>query len=162
MKTVSIIGLGYIGLPSACLLANSGFNVHGVDIDLKKIKKLEHCQTPFHEPKLDSYLKKAMNSGLISFSNKPEASDVFLICVPTPISKKNKKIFPDISYVINAIESIKVVLKKGDLIIIESTCPIGTTLKVYEQLKKYDEELSKNIFISYCPEEFYQGMYLRS
>lgn len=157
MKTVSVIGLGYIGLPTACLLSNSGFKVNGIDIDETKLKELKSGEVPFHEPHLKKFLTRAVKKKNIEFFSEPKKSDHYLICVPTPFKKHKNEITPDISFVISAIHSIKNYLSHGNQIIIESTCPVGTTKKIKKIIEKHNPEISKNIYISYCPERVLPG-----
>ena len=123
---VVIIGLGYIGLPTSALIANRGYKVLGVDIDSDIIEKINNGQAHIYEPKLDEIVSKVVSKGLLKASLKPKSSSVYLIVVPTPLNDTK----PDISFVENAIKSIIPFISKNDLIIIESTSPVGTTEKM--------------------------------
>ncbi|MFU7503319.1 MAG: nucleotide sugar dehydrogenase, partial [Candidatus Tisiphia sp.] len=144
-KKVCIIGLGYIGFPIACVLANSGYSVLGVDIDEKVILRINTTNHITFEAKVKDLFIKGMHDGNIKISTKIEHSDIYIITVQTPLNLENK---PDISYVNAAIESITPYLRTDNLVIIESTCPIGTTEIMAKQLRA----VCANIFVAYCPE----------
>ena len=153
MKKVCIIGLGYIGLPTAALIANKGFKVHGVDIQESIIKKINKGKIHIIEPGLDKYVKNAVEIGNLKAASKPQKSDIFIITVPTPI--KNKK--PDLSFVESAIKMIIPYLEKNNQIIIESTCPVGTTEYINEKILKDTNLKDNDIFLAYCPERVLPG-----
>lgn len=164
---VSIIGLGYIGLPTAATIARRGFRVIGVDISEEIVESVNQGKVHIVEPDLDLALQSAVNSGSLTASTTPEPSDVFLIAVPTPFFPGTKK--PDLRYVEAAIEAITPYLSKGNLVIIESTCPVGTTEKMVERLKVNRPELSfpdsstpsPDVHIAYCPERVLPGQVLK-
>ncbi|WP_457611714.1 nucleotide sugar dehydrogenase [Methanocaldococcus sp.] len=148
---ICVLGLGYIGLPTAAMLAIHNNDVVGVDINnerLEEIKKLD-----FAEVDLKSVVSAALNSNKLKLSNKPEKADAYIICVPTPIDESKRC---DLSYLKKAIEDIKPYLEDDNLIIIESTVPPGTTEEIYKELSK-----EKNIFMAYCPERVLPGNILR-
>ncbi len=151
---VVIIGLGYIGLPTSALIANRGYKVLGVDIDSDIIEKINNGQAHIYEPKLDEIVSKVVSKGLLKASLKPKSSSVYLIVVPTPFLNDTK---PDISFVENAIKSIIPYISKNDLIIIESTSPVGTTEKMKSIIYEKRKELKDKIFIAYCPERVLPG-----
>tara|TARA_B110000259_G_scaffold97764_1_gene112961 strand:- start:1777 stop:2997 length:1221 start_codon:yes stop_codon:yes gene_type:complete len=157
-KKVCVVGLGYIGLPTATILANTGYYVHGVDIDESVINKLNAGEIHIIEPDLDILLKKVVDDGNFKAHLGPCNADVFMICVPTPFKKNKNNNYPapDITYVLDAAKSISPFLKEGNLVILESTSPVGTT----EQVKKIFESNgvdTNSIFISYCPERVLPG-----
>tara|TARA_X000000950_G_C13919128_1_gene662437 strand:+ start:2123 stop:3331 length:1209 start_codon:yes stop_codon:yes gene_type:complete len=154
MKDVTIIGLGYIGLPTSVLLASKGFSVNGVDINEKIVKKINEGEVHIVEPDLSILLKKVIRNKLLKASTAPEQANVYLIVVPTPFKGNNQ---PDISYVKAATQSIIPLLKNDDLVIIESTCPVGTTEKVSSLIFSSRPELKNSIYISYCPERVLPG-----
>ena len=123
---VSVIGLGYIGLPTSIFVAESGYRVHGVDIKEDLIEKINNCTLNITEPGLKKLLEKNVKNGRIKASSSYKESDIFLICVPTPLSDRKA----DLSYVKKAGESISKVLKEDNLVILESTVPPETTEKV--------------------------------
>ena len=156
-KKVVIMGLGYIGLPTAALIASKGINVHGVDINEKVVNTINQGKIHIIEPDLDELVHKVVKNGYLKASTSPEYADVFLIAVPTPFKECYT---PDISYVESAIKMILPYLKKGNLIIIESTCPIGTTDKMYDLITSKRPELKDKIYMAYCPERVLPGKIL--
>ena len=155
MKHVSIIGLGYIGLPTAILTAEAGYDVFGFDIDKEKVKKLNAGDPTINEPNIKERLDSALKKKNFKINTHLEYADFFIITVPTPF-KKNKT--ADLQYVYQAIEAIAQKLMPGNLIIVESTVPVGTT----EKLALYLEELSglklsSDFFVTYCPERSIPG-----
>ena len=173
-KSICILGLGYIGLPTAAFLASKKTNVLGVDIDKKKIKELNSLNFTSKEKGLETLVKDSIRKGHLKIKNVPEKSDVFIITVPTPFKnlKKSKFPTPDISYIKKSIFSISNILEKDNLIILESTSPVGTTDKIVTWLSKLRPDLSfpkasnKNpkkpdVFISYCPERVLPGDILK-
>ncbi len=131
-KKIVVVGLGYIGLPTATLFADAGFDVCGVDIDIKKIQKLKKGILPFEEPGLDKLFAKAR--GNMVFSEKMVSGDVFIVAVPTPLDPKRKR--SDLSFVRSACERVSTVLKEGDMVILESTVPPGTASKLCDPIFK--------------------------
>lgn len=150
----SFIGLGYIGLPTAIIAAKHGVKVLGVDINPRVVELTNQGILHFIEPGLSNYLKEVINNGNLRASTKPESSDAFFIVVPTPFKDDHK---PDISYVESATRSVIPLLKEGDLFVIESTSPIGTTDKMAELIFQLRPELRDKIFIAYCPERVLPG-----
>ena len=138
LKKVCIIGLGYIGLPTAALLANKGYEVHGVDIVQETVDTINRGEIHIVEPELDTFVKSAVNSGNLKADTKPTKADIFIIAVPTPFRKGH---VPNIDYVISATKSIVPFVEKGNIVILESTSPVGTTDKVEEILKQERPEL---------------------
>ena len=151
---VVTIGLGYIGLPTSALIASKSTNVLGVDINQKVVDTVNEGKIHIVEPDLDVIVSKAVNDGFFKASTSAVTADVYLIVVPTPF-KGNYE--PDISYVESATKGIIPLLKKGDLYIIESTSPIGTTEKMQELIFQSRPELKGEIFIAYCPERVLPG-----
>lgn len=164
MKKVCVIGLGYIGLPTATVLAHNGFEVHGVDINEKAVELINNGQVHIYEPDLDIMVKKAVESGNLKASVVPEKADVFIIAVPTPFKENHK---PDLTYVEQATRSISPYLEPGNIVILESTSPVGTTEKVAEWILEeradlsIDENHEKRIFVSHCPERVLPGKILK-
>jgi UDP-N-acetyl-D-mannosaminuronic acid dehydrogenase len=171
---VCVIGLGYIGLPTAALLANSGYKVHGVDIVQETVDTINHGKIHIVEPDLDTFVKAAVNSGNLKADIKPTFADVFIISVPTPFYEGY---IPNIDYVIDATKSIAPYLKEGNMVILESTSPVGTTEKITEILVSERPELfiidNKNksnsqfsilnsqLYIAHCPERVLPGKIMR-
>ena len=148
------MGLGYIGLPTAIISSQHGINVCGVDINPKVVEKTNRGELHIVEPGLQDLLKKAVDSKSLVASTTPFESDVYLIVVPTPFKAKHK---PDISYVESATKAVIPLLKEGDLFIIESTSPVGTTEKMAELIFAERPELKGRIHIAYCPERVLPG-----
>lgn len=151
---VNIIGLGYIGLPTAALIASSNFSVNGVDNDPDKVKKINSKIIDFtdgdvRDKILDVYQKKLFRASL-----KTVIADVHIIVVPTPVDD-NKN--PILIHVYDAINEVIKVLKEGDLVIIESTCPVGTTQEINNIIIKTKPELKNKYYLAYCPERVLPG-----
>lgn len=153
-QTVVTIGLGYIGLPTSALIANSGIRVHGVDINQKVVDTINAGSIHIVEPSLDEAVATAVENGFLKADIKPVSADVYLVVVPTPF-KGNYE--PDISYVEAATNSVIPLLKYGDLYIIESTSPVGTTEKMMEHIFNVRPELKGKIYLAYCPERVLPG-----
>jgi UDP-N-acetyl-D-mannosaminuronic acid dehydrogenase len=148
--SVCVVGLGYVGLPTACVLANSGYSVFGVDIDENVINNIRSSDYLNSEPGLQDLLNKVIANNSIKFSTNITLAEIYIITVPTPL---NSKFEPNISYVENAIDSIIPYIKPGNLIIIESTCPIGTTEGVTSRLRS----ACGDVHVAYCPERILPG-----
>ena len=151
---VVTIGLGYIGLPTSALIASYGTNVLGVDINQKVVDTINQGKIHIVEPDLDEIVSKAVFNGFFKASTKPSCAEVYLIVVPTPFKGNHE---PDISFVEDATKGIIPLLKKGDLYIIESTSPIGTTEKMQKLIYESRPELEGAIHIAYCPERVLPG-----
>jgi len=151
---VVMVGLGYIGLPTAALIAQNKTYVHGVDIDQTVVDTINAGKIHIVEPELDQTVANAVKQGYLRADLKPIEADTYLIVVPTPFKGKNE---PDISFVEAATKGIIPLLKKGDLYIIESTSPIGTTEKMMSLIFSQRPELEGEIHIAYCPERVLPG-----
>ena len=128
---VSVIGLGYIGLPTAAVIASRGVDVLGVDVSEHAVNTINQGKVHIVEPDLDMLVQAAVTTGKLKASLSPEAADAFMIAVPTPF-KENKS--PDLSYIKAALTTIAPVLVKGNLVVLESTSPVGTTEQISEWL----------------------------
>ena len=151
---VVMMGLGYIGLPTAALIASRGLNVIGLDIREEVVETINKGKIHIVEPDLDGLVHHVVKEGYLKASISPEEADVYLIAVPTPFKENH---VPDLSYVSSAVRKIIPTLKKGSLVILESTSPVGTTHKIQYLIKKERPELDGNIFIAYCPERVLPG-----
>jgi UDP-N-acetyl-D-mannosaminuronic acid dehydrogenase len=169
-KTVSVVGLGYIGLPTAAVLASKKIKVIGVDIDQKTVDIINNGEIHIVEPSLDVLVHAAVNQGYLRAVTKPEPADAFLIAVPTPFRATSSEIpEPDLSFIEKATKAIAPVLKKGDLVILESTCPVGSTEKIGDWLAESRPDLtfpqhvgdSAEINIAHCPERVLPGHVIR-
>ena len=157
IKSVCVIGLGYIGLPTAALLANRNYQVHGVDVVKSTIDTINQGNIHIVEPDLDTFVRTAVNSGNLIADLKPKKSDVFIIAVPTPF---HEGYIPNIDYVLSATESIAPYLEEGNIVILESTSPVGTTDKMAEVLLSKGIDINK-IHIAHCPERVLPGQIMR-
>lgn len=154
MKRVLFLGLGRIGLPTALLSSNKLNKIIGYDINTKLIQNLKRGILSFNEVKIKKLLINKIKQKKISFTNNIVSSDIYVISVPTPLKKNNKA---DLSHVIDCINKIITVLKEGDLIILESTVPIGTTDLIKSTIDKKLSSLKNKFFLSYCPERILPG-----
>jgi len=151
---VGMLGLGYIGLPTAALIALKNMEVVGIDINKDVVETINRGEIHIVEPELDALVSSVVMSGKLRASQNPEQADVFVIAVPTPIRDNNQ---PDISYVQSATEMILPYLQPDNLFIIESTSPVGTTEKMAELIYKERPELKGKLHIAYCPERVLPG-----
>lgn len=151
---VVTVGLGYIGLPTSALIANGGIPVHGVDISQHVVDTINAGKIHIVEPDLDKAVAKAVQEGYLKAGTSPVPADTYLIVVPTPFKGDHE---PDISYVQAATEAVLPLLKEGDLYIIESTSPVGTTEKMMALIFSKRPELEGKISLAYCPERVLPG-----
>lgn len=164
---VCTIGLGYIGLPTSAIIADNGIEVHGVDINQSIVETINQGKIHIVEEGLEEIVRKVAESGYLKADMQAKVSDVYLIVVPTPFSSNNE---PDISYIKAATENIAPLLKEGDLYIIESTSPVGTTEKMARLIARLRPDLLEDpsedfdpnnikikINIAYCPERVLPG-----
>lgn len=171
-NTISVIGLGYIGLPTAAMFASKEKKVIGVDVNQHAVDMINAGKIHIIEPELDVLVKKVVDGGLLKATISPEPADAFLIAVPTPflpVKTEGSIPEPDLSYVEAAAKSIAKVLKKGDLVILESTSPVGTTEKMANWMAEARSDLSfpqthggaSDIRVAYCPERVLPGHVVR-
>jgi UDP-N-acetyl-D-mannosaminuronic acid dehydrogenase len=156
-KIICVVGLGYIGLPTAALLANREYNVHGVDVSQTTVDIINRGEIHIVEPELDTFVKAAVNSGKLKADLKPCEADVFILAVPTPF---HDDFVPNIDHIVSATKAIASYLKENDIVILESTSPVGTTNKVEEVLRSEGVDTSK-LFIAHCPERVLPGHIMR-
>jgi UDP-N-acetyl-D-mannosaminuronic acid dehydrogenase len=164
-NSVCVVGLGYIGLPTAAMIASRGVRVVGVDINRRVVDTVNEGAIHIVEPDLHHVVRNVVKEGLLTAQTAPSPADAFIIAVPTPTGQDHR---PDISYVLQAAGAIAGVLKKGDIVIIESTCPVGTTETVAEMLSRQRTDLSfprrggapADILVAYCPERVLPGQIL--
>ena len=164
---VTVIGLGYIGLPTAATLAAKGIDVVGVDINQSVVDSINQGNINIVEPGLKELIHNSIKIGKFRATTLPEKANVFIVAVPTPLINNNK---PDISYIHAACKAIAPVLEKGNLIILESTSPVGTSEKMLEWLNieredlmfpNPDSDLEADIAVAYCPERVLPGHILK-
>lgn len=165
-QTISVIGLGYIGLPTAAVFASRKKRVIGVDVNQKAVDTINRGEIHIVEPELDMVVHAAVTEGYLRATTTPEPADAFLIAVPTPFKGDHE---PDLSYIESASKAIAPVLKKGDLVILESTSPVGATEQMAAWLAEARPDLSfpqnhgedSDIRIAHCPERVLPGQVLR-
>ena len=164
-RKICIMGLGYIGLPTAALLANRGYQVHGVDINQHTIDTINRGEILIVEPELDTFVRSAVQSGSLMADIDPVESEIFMIAVPTPFhAEKLNKItnspIPNVDYIVNATKKIAPYVKSGNLILLESTSPVGTTNMMANILKEEGIDIDK-IYIAHSPERVLPGHIMR-
>ncbi len=157
MKRICVMGLGYIGLPTAALLANKGYDVYGVDVVQTTVDTINRGEIHIVEPELDTFVQAAVKSEKLKANTKPVEADVFIIAVPTPF---HEGFVPNIDYVVSATKAIAPYLKEENIVILESTSPVGTTEKVEEVLQDEGVDTSK-LYIAHCPERVLPGQIMR-
>jgi UDP-N-acetyl-D-mannosaminuronic acid dehydrogenase len=168
VSSVSVIGLGYIGLPTAAMFASRKVKVIGIDINQHAVDTINQGKIHIVEPDLDMVVHAAVTEGFLRATTQPEPAEAFLIAVPTPFKGDHE---PDLIYVRAAAESIASVLKKGDIVILESTSPVGTTEQMLQWLVAARPDLcfpvqgatvnDIDVHIAYCPERVLPGHVIR-
>lgn len=148
------IGLGYIGLPTSIIAAKHGVEVVGVDINPKVVEMTNRGKLHIIEPGIEEILQEVVKAGTLRASTEPEVCDVYVVVVPTPFKGNHE---PDISYVEAAVRKVIPLLKEGDLVIIESTSPVGTTEKMKNIIFEERPELQGAMYMAYCPERVLPG-----
>lgn len=165
IKTVSVVGMGYIGLPTCAIFASRGIKVIGVDVNASVVEKVNRGEIHIVEPDLDGLIQKVVANGNLKAFTTPQPADAFVIAVPTPITDDHK---PDIGYVMAATKSVAKVLKKGDLVVLESTSPVGTTRRMSALLADLRPDLTfphiagddADVMVAYSPERVLPGKVL--
>ncbi|WP_444898979.1 UDP-N-acetyl-D-mannosamine dehydrogenase [Microbulbifer sp. VAAC004] len=170
-ETISVIGLGYIGLPTAAVIASRRKKVIGVDVNQNAVDTINRGEIHIVEPELDMIVHAAVTEGYLQATTKPQPSDAFMIAVPTPFKSglENNHHEADLSYIKAAAKALAPVLKSGDLVILESTSPVGATEKMSEWLSEIRSDLtfpqthgeSSDIRIAHCPERVLPGHVVR-
>lgn len=169
-ETISVIGLGYIGLPTAAMFASRKKKVIGVDVNQHAIETINRGEIHIVEPDLDMIVHAAVSEGYLRATNTAEGADAFLIAVPTPFKDSDSEIpEPDLKYIEAAAKSIAPVLKKGDLVILESTSPVGATEQMAQWLAEIRQDLSfpqtsgsdADVNVAHCPERVLPGHVVR-
>lgn len=165
-KKITMIGLGYIGLPTAAIMASRGLEVVGVDVNQQVVDIINQGKIHIVEPDLDIVVRSVVQTGQLKATTIPEPADAFLIAVPTPFKDGHQ---PDLSYIEAAAKTIAPVLAKGNLVVLESTSPVGTTEQLAEWLAEQRPDLSfpqqqgdnADIFLAHCPERVLPGCVLQ-
>lgn len=166
---ICMVGLGYIGLPTAVIFALRNVNVVGLDVNVRAVETINRGETHIVEPGLEDALRRTVSAGYLRATTTPEAADAFLIAVPTPFIDEAHGRDPDLSFVESATRAIAAVLKKGDLVILESTSPVGATEQMATWLAEERPDLTfpqthredSDIRIAHCPERILPGHALR-
>lgn len=164
-EKVSVIGLGYIGLPTAAVIASRGKEVIGIDVSQKAVETINQGKVHIVEPDLDMVVQAAVTMGKLRASMTPEPADAFMIAVPTPFKDGHQ---PDLSYIEAAAKAIAPVLEKGNLVVLESTSPVGATEKLASWLQEQRPDLhfpgvssgEPNMYVAHCPERVLPGRVL--
>jgi UDP-N-acetyl-D-mannosaminuronic acid dehydrogenase len=163
INKVSVIGLGYIGLPTAAVISSRGIDVVGIDVNQHAVDTINAGNIHIVEPDLDIAVRSAVTVGKLRATTIPESADVFMVAVPTPFKGDNHQ--PDLSYIESAAKAIAPVLEKGNMVILESTSPVGTTEKLAQWLQEARPDLSfpqdkgdaADINVAHCPERVLPG-----
>lgn len=156
--TVCVVGLGYIGLPTASILAMKGYRVVGVDVQPEVVETINQGRIHIEEPDLDILVRSAVSSGQLRAVDRPQPADVFMICVPTPIRSDRSA---DLSYVEEASRAIRPLVRRGNLLILESTSPPRTTEEVVIPLAVPEGlGVGEDVFVAHCPERVLPGRIL--
>lgn len=160
IRTVNVIGMGYIGLPTATILAEHGFRVHGTDVDSAVVSSLQSGTVPFAEPDLAAHVERAIRTGALTAGNQPVDADAFVIAVPTPCAPDRT---PDVSSIEAATRTVAPHLRPDALVILESTSPPGTTERIGHWIRDFRPDLvdegdgSLGVHIAHCPERVLPG-----
>lgn len=156
---ICIVGLGYVGLPAACVLAQAGHTVVGVDVRSDVVAALNKGRVHIDEPGISDLLHEALEQKRFSAQAQPEPAEAFILCVPTPFKDGYQ---PDLSYVESAARSVLPVLKEGDLVVVESTIPVGATEQVAALIRTDRPELTDDtLHVAHCPERVLPGNAIR-
>ena len=159
-ESVCVVGLGYIGLPTAAFIASKGIKVTGVDVNAAFVESINRGEVPFVEPGFDVMLKKVVDKGLLVAQSKQIEADAYIVCVPTPFADDYKV---DTKYINAAVEAMAPHLRPGALVVLESTSPPGTTEAMAKHIVELrpdlslDEDAENAIFVAHCPERVLPG-----
>lgn len=157
-KTICVVGLGYIGLPTASLLGTKGYKVHGVDTSQHVVETINKGRIHIVEPDLDILVKSAVQSGNLTAGLEPQKADVFILAVPTPFKDDHQ---PDLSFIEAATKMIARYVEAGNLVILESTSPVGTTEEIVAKiLRESGHDIDKEVYVAHCPERVLPGRIL--
>ncbi|MFJ2617905.1 UDP-N-acetyl-D-mannosamine dehydrogenase [Glutamicibacter sp. NPDC087344] len=159
IKEVAVIGLGYIGLPTAAILAENGIRVHGVDVNERNVNAVNEGKVPFVEPELGDFVSRAVNNGLLTATVTTPAADAYILAVPTPF---NEDYTADLSYIEAAADGVAPLLTGTELVILESTSPPGTTEHLANYLAAARPDLNLDqLLVAHCPERVLPGQVMR-
>ena len=155
-KKICILGLGYIGLPTGAILAEKGYLVTGVDVDKNVVETINSGAVHIVEPDLDRIVDATVKSGKLKAFTTPQPSDIYIICVPTPLYCDENISRPNIDFVLSAAASVATMIKDEDIVILESTSPVGTTEQILDVFSKNGID-TDTIYVAYCPERVLPG-----
>ncbi|WP_429119685.1 UDP-N-acetyl-D-mannosamine dehydrogenase [Aeromonas veronii] len=168
-ETISVVGLGYIGLPTAAVIASNGIRVIGVDVNQHAVDTINQGKIHIVEPGLEDLVKQAVQDGHLSAHTSPQKADAFLIAVPTPFKGEDHE--PDLKYIESASRALAPMLEKGNLVVLESTSPVGATEQMAKWLAEERSDLTfphtvaegqtPDIFVAHCPERVLPGQVIR-
>lgn len=168
-ETISVVGLGYIGLPTAAVIASNGIRVIGVDVNQHAVDTINQGKIHIVEPGLEDLVKQAVQDGHLSGHTSPKKADAFLIAVPTPFKGEDHE--PDLKYIESASRALAPMLEKGNLVVLESTSPVGATEQMAKWLAEERSDLTfphtvaegqtPDIFVAHCPERVLPGQVIR-
>lgn len=155
MKKVCVVGLGYIGLPTSIILADAGFDVMGYDVDIDRVQRINRGDPVIQEPEVFEKLQSVLSTKQFQAEISIQAADYFIIAVPTPLQGDKKA---DVCHVFDAARTLCLVIKKGNVVIIESTIPVGTTKQIAQLIEEKTKlKVGTDIFVAYCPERVLPG-----
>ena len=157
-KEICVVGLGYIGLPTAAVLASRGYSVHGFEVNAKAVETINAGKTHIVEPDLDILVQAAVQTGKLKAHAEPTEADIFMICVPTPFKDDYQ---PDLQAVEEATKAICPCLRKGNLVILESTSPPGTTEMIADIVKEKTGLCPPDLYFAHAPERVLPGKIIR-
>ncbi|HYH21149.1 MAG TPA: UDP-N-acetyl-D-mannosamine dehydrogenase [Azospirillum sp.] len=168
VSRISVVGLGYIGLPTAAVFADRGVEVIGVDVSAHVVERINAGEPHIVEPNLGALLRRVVEAGKLRASQTAEPADAFIIAVPTPFQDVEGHHWPDLSYVESAARAVAKVLKEGDLVILESTSPVGTTERMCTWMAEERPDLTfptqrgelSDVRVAHCPERVLPGRIL--
>ena len=165
-QSICVMGLGYIGLPTASVLATKGFSVLGVDVKQSIIDTINRGEVHIVEPDLHRLVRSAVDSKKLTASLEPQKADIFVIAVPTPFVSEDNQRRADLTYVDDAVEKIAPFVEQGNLVVLESTSPVGTTERIARRISELRPELLNEnhdleIFVAHCPERVLPGKILQ-
>jgi len=158
LQNVCVVGLGYVGLPTAAIIASAGHRVTGVDVSKRTVETLSQGRSTIEEPGVKELVEHTLASGALTVSSKPVSADIFLICVPTPVTDDKR---PDLKMVESAVQSIVGYVRPGNLVILESTSPIGTTRQLVGSVLTDGRLDLSSLDVCYCPERVFPGSSLQ-
>jgi UDP-N-acetyl-D-mannosaminuronic acid dehydrogenase len=157
-RRICVVGLGYTGLPTAAILASRGYDVHGVEVNPDAIETINSGRAHIVEPELDMLVRAAVQTGKLQAHEKPDESDIFILCVPTPCTRERK---PNLDYVFEATRSICPYVRPGNLVILESTVPPGATESIAAILQEETGLSSEELHVAHAPERVLPGKIVR-